>query len=768
MGTQIPKPDVFVEQIFEEEAATLPIPGLPECIVGLNRQIEYQLNAGAYDGLATSYSYPQLVSGATIDLNSVLVFLETIYGTFAVASGDFTADADSVDVQANVLIERTVVSVAITGISTIINSYRAIATGGVTAAGTRQFSEATATFLTSGVLAGQRLTIMGAGSDAGIYTIESVDSETQLTLKATPWTGFTSFTGDTALDYRAGADYSIFADNSADFLDDGVVAGMYIRIANGADLGDYRIDKVISDKQLQIDVSVIESQITGQTAATSDVFTDAAIVFANVSAGDVVVIEAGADAGQYEILQVIDDNNLQLEANMIATATGVNYRIDRKLATSVTQNYSVVDKSNEMTGDILVSYKALRSDNIQSLVTINNGNEILAKLGLVHPENEVAYAAFLASQITDKPFYVTAVEADTSEAHSVAAEFLESREVYALAILSQNVEVHQLWAAHVVAQSDYFSKHERICFINGSLFIKDIVATGITGATDVSGLTFTDTAATFISDGVTAGNYVVLDDESGRILSVDSETSLTLVSPGLTPSQTGLSWSVETKPLDKTEQAQHIAAVSSGYGQRRVINIWPSTYQSDYTDWDGTVIESANLNGYFFCAMAAAQVQEYYPQTPHTNQPLIDVQDLLYSNRYFSPTQLDIIAGGGSYIISQDEVGTPPYCRMQLTTDISTIEKRELSITKVIDHTAKFMRNTLRNFIGKNNITAQFLKQITMVADSILTRQIDDRVLIGGEVLRVVQDEDQPDTVIIDVSVDVPYPANYIKVRIIV
>jgi len=772
MGTQIPKPDVFVEQVFEEEQATLAPPALVGCIVGINRQLEYQKNAGAYDGTATEYSYPLLTSGAVIDTSSVLVALENNLGTFDVDSGDFTADADSVNVQANITIERDVTNVALTGISTTVNTYQPINSGnGVTTASTRQFSDATATFQTNGLVAGQRLTVMGTGSDAGVYTIESVDSETQLTVKSTPWTGFTGFTGDTALDYRVGADSSVFADNSADFLDDGVVAGMYVRITSGNDAGDYRIDKVLSDKQLSIDVARVESEENGQTSASSDVFTDATVDFVTlgVTVGDILVIESGADAGQYEITEVTDSNNIKVDTNLSATATGVPYRIDRQLASSASQGYKIVQISNEMTGNILVSYKALRTDNVGTLTTINNGNEIESKLGIIHPENEVAYAAFLTTQVTDLPFYVTCVEADTSEAHSVAAEFLESEDVYALGILSQDTEVNQLWAAHVASQSDLFSKHERVCFINSPLYIKTEKLTNTDGATDTSGLVFTSAGSDFTAAGVVAGDYVVLDDDtSARILRVDSATQVTFVSPGLTGSQSGLSFTIETKPLDKTEQAEYIASYSASFGSRRVYHVWPSNYLSDYTDWDDVVIDRANLYGYFQSAVAVGQVNEFSPQTPHTNQPMLDVRELLYSNRYFSPTQLDIMAGGGTYIVAQDEPEVAPYCRMQISTDVSTIERRELSITKVVDHTAKFMRSTLRKFIGRNNITEQFIRHINMVADSVLTRQVTDGVLIDGKVTKIYQDPDQSDQIIVECEVDVPYPCNYIKVKIIV
>ena len=73
------------------------------------------------------------------------------------------------------------------------------------------------------------------------------------------------------------------------------------------------------------------------------------------------------------------------------------------------------------------------------------------------------------------------------------------------------------------------------------------------------------------------------------------------------------------------------------------------------------------------------------------------------SNDSYTNRQLNVMAAGGVYILVQDAQGGPVVCRHQLSTDTSTIETRELSITKVVDFTAKFMRAGLRNFIGRSN-----------------------------------------------------------------
>jgi len=138
------------------------------------------------------------------------------------------------------------------------------------------------------------------------------------------------------------------------------------------------------------------------------------------------------------------------------------------------------------------------------------------------------------------------------------------------------------------------------------------------------------------------------------------------------------------------------------------------------------------------------------------------------SNSYFSPFQLDTIATGGVYIIVQDVATAPAYSRHQLSTDVSLIEKRELSITKDVDYIAKLVRNQLRPYIGRYNITKVFLEMLASITDGILKLVVEDGQLIDGQIVELLQDKDQPDTVRITIDIDVPYPANYIRVTLLI
>ncbi len=126
------------------------------------------------------------------------------------------------------------------------------------------------------------------------------------------------------------------------------------------------------------------------------------------------------------------------------------------------------------------------------------------------------------------------------------------------------------------------------------------------------------------------------------------------------------------------------------------------------------------------------------------------------------------MAGGGTYILCQDAPGGPLTSRMQLSTDLASIETRELSITKMIDFTAKFLRAGLRRFIGTFNITTPFLDSLSTVIHGMLKFLEEQGVLISGDLNNLIQDSSQPDTVLVDITLNLPFPCNYIRLTLAV
>jgi len=126
------------------------------------------------------------------------------------------------------------------------------------------------------------------------------------------------------------------------------------------------------------------------------------------------------------------------------------------------------------------------------------------------------------------------------------------------------------------------------------------------------------------------------------------------------------------------------------------------------------------------------------------------------------------MAGGSTYILMQEVPGGSVFCRHQVSTDLTSVETRELSITKVVDFAAKILRIGVRRFIGTSNVNPQLLDMLGATVHAILKFLEDTGVINGSNINNLVQDKANPDTILVDVTLDVPYPCNYIRLTLMV
>jgi hypothetical protein len=376
---------------------------------------------------------------------------------------------------------------------------------------------------------------------------------------------------------------------------------------------------------------------------------------------------------------------------------------------------------------------------------------------------------------------------------------LEAYEVYAIAPLTHDVSVGQVFNTHVSVMSSPENKGERIALFNPSQPSSrpdTLIASGLDGNT-LSSNTFDTGVANLgsllLSAGLDpTGSFLVetglfLDLGDGQKYSVQniSGSIVTVKTSGFLSGENddgyyatttaptslqapfvlrvrGTSLSLTDGSVDKESLATTYAATASAYGNRRFWQIIPDRCAATLSGLE-QIIE-----GFYMSAAVAGMIGKQPPQQSFTNFPMTGFTRVLGSNGYMSERQLNICAGGGNYVIVQDEDGAPLISRMALTTDLTSIETRTDSITKVVDFVAKFMRRGLKNFIGRFNITQGFLDTLGQVIQGLLGFLSDAGVLIGSHLNNLVQDEDAPDTVLIDITLDVPFPCNYIRLTLVV
>ena len=468
---------------------------------------------------------------------------------------------------------------------------------------------------------------------------------------------------------------------------------------------------------------------------------------------------------------------------------------------------------------LYIQYQALRLDVTAvapdaSVIRLSDVPTLTTTLNPLTDQNPLGLGMFLcmvnAPAFQIKGLGIDAVSATapfgTSDAWARAAGLLEAEEVYAIAPLTQDDTIFSLWQTHVDTMSQPEQGGERIVFINKLMLSRAVPIVALSGsnanstATNNQMLLDGNPAPGLLAAGIPtplssidehAGVYmtfivngqVVNYNVSGvtgavvnfRVTFSDPMTNVDGFYTTTTLSSLVLdaaySLDVRGAPLvipgsnpprpDYNLIAQNTALANQAYADRRVYSVFPDTVQ--------VVISgiTKNLPGFYACACIAGMVGAQPPQQPFTNFPMAGIVGVVGTEK-FTKSQLNQMAGGGTYILIQDVAGAPVVSRMQLSTDLTSIETRELSITKDIDFVAKFLRLAVRKFIGKNVINGGLLDAVGTTVHAVLKFLEDSGVLNGSNLNNIIQDPENPDTVLLDITLDVPFPCNYIKITLVV
>lgn len=485
-------------------------------------------------------------------------------------------------------------------------------------------------------------------------------------------------------------------------------------------------------------------------------------------------------AGTYELDGGSDDNQILLDADLVG--------------------------SSVPTGKVYVSYRALRLDVSAgaaepSLLSFESSDDVEDQIEPISTSNPMALAAYFAvlnsGGTAVKGIGISEVSATkpdgTSEAYTEALAFLEGQDVYCIVPLTQDPAVHALVQVHVDSLSEPENKSERICFLNRDLpeySTAETVASGTqgnTGAAFSTAGTSSFTSSTDFADAeVVAGDILVVsslaesDDALTEVNGTDSLYGLVIVGVDIADDYTldvtvpaGLStdWNslVDVSftvyragsAIDSaSDQADAIQDFGPAFEDRRVVVMWPDQAVADV---DGT---STVLDGFYLASAWAGKLSGANPGQGFTNSTVAGFTALKHANGYFSESLLNEMAGSGLWINIQESSGASIKCRHQLATDVSSIQKREVSVTRVIDYVAKFLRLALSKKIGRFNITQQFLDSLSTQIQSLGRYLVEAQILSSFKLTSIAPDEDAADTINITVVILPYFPANYIALTL--
>lgn len=524
-----------------------------------------------------------------------------------------------------------------------------------------------------------------------------------------------------------------------------------------------------------------------------------------------VPISAGVGTSWYIVAKNLPGVSLRPEPDLVVNGDG-SFRLKHELLRDTAGVPNTTGKAS-----MYVSYSALRLDvtgraKKASLLQFNDTTQLTSLLEPVDSRNPLALGLYFAllnapgTQVTG--LGVDAFSADapygTVEAFTRAAEFLEACEVYAIATLTQDTTVAQVYRSHVLAMSEADQRGERIVITNTELptskadtLVAGGVGNSVTDTTFETGIA--NLSVLLMNAGIDASSTIPADDGvfldiasdalhysirsiSGSVVTIrtsftagqndDDFYSTTDLAESPLPSQLineafvikvrGASLTLTDDTLDKNAAAEAIANISESYGTRRLWNTFPGTCSASIAGLD------TPLPGFYLSAAIAGMVGQQAPSQSFTNLPMVGFTGVSGSNGFFSEKQLDRIAGGGTWVIIQEGTGTAPFARMALTSDVSSIEFRTDSITKAVDYSAKFLRRGLRTYIGRFNITAGFLDSLSHITQGLLAFLVETGTLISGDLSNITQDESAIDTVLIDTIIAPPIPCNFIKLSLVI
>jgi len=370
-----------------------------------------------------------------------------------------------------------------------------------------------------------------------------------------------------------------------------------------------------------------------------------------------------------------------------------------------------------LSGTISAAYREWVADGVASINWIASINELEAIPGPLTPDNPLKYALYKAlSNSNGSPVAYTNVQDDTQDGWAEAFGAASgSREVYALAPITQDINILKLAAAAVQQDSNEETCAWKICYLNTAVPDKIQVVGRDTSFDGNSVIALMNTKglvqitskyqakANASLESVKPGDIVkfytgfnfteyVIDSVSGDTFKVQNPPAAGIVVPSI----------IEIEhTLTKNEQVEYIANIAQSFAHRRVNFIWPDAVS------EGTY----TLPGSMLCAAVAGLASGVLPHQGLTRVAVAGFDGLLHTAGYFTETQLNTLAEAGVWIVVRDDDGTI-YTRHARTTDATSLTYAEEMITRNVDHISFAIRQLLEPYIGVTNVTDETIGNI--------------------------------------------------------
>lgn len=232
-------------------------------------------------------------------------------------------------------------------------------------------------------------------------------------------------------------------------------------------------------------------------------------------------------------------------------------------------------------------------------------------------------------------------------------------------------------------------------------------------------------------------------------------------------------------PLSKSQQATTLKGIGQSRANERVVHVWPDLFETQVdTNDDGSPVLGF-VSSVFAAAVVAGQLAVVPPERSTTGLSLPGFSGLSHSNRYFTKSDLNVIAEGGWTIFHQPTAGGSVKCRHLLSTNMSSIKKQEFAFLKNVDNQAKVIRVTLEPALndenGRRNISQALLDKLMLPLQAIMDDFVGKNQLVAGadgsapyEIVSITQHPTLADRIVIRVRGNIPIAGNVVDITYVI
>lgn len=180
---------------------------------------------------------------------------------------------------------------------------------------------------------------------------------------------------------------------------------------------------------------------------------------------------------------------------------------------------------------------------------------------------------------------------------------------------------------------------------------------------------------------------------------------------------------------------------------------------------DGSLYD---LPAEYLCAAMAGLASVIPVQRSLTRQKLYNFVELKYAANLRRIYKNQLAEAGFIVLEQSGGSGSPITIRHGITTKVDNVQDREHSVVTVRDFVAKYLRSSLEGYIGKFNIDNFLKTKVTGTLKACSNYLTSKSIVVDFVVKNIMQDVDNPDTLLITISIMPPYPCNYIDITLIV